>query len=66
MKYAFHLLKLKNKGGLVTPSQGTVKILMLIEKSLRQTMNALSAKNVHKKQCNILLKEKLAVKIPCY
>ena len=33
-EYAFHLLKLKNKGGLVTPSQGTVKILMLIEKSL--------------------------------
>ena len=39
------MLKLK-KCGLVTPSQGTVKILILMEKSPRQTMNVVSIKNI--------------------
>ena len=36
---SFHLLQLKNNGGLVIPSSGTVKVVMLTERILRQTIN---------------------------
>lgn len=36
---AYHLLKLKNRGGLVIPSQGTVAVIKEAEKAIRQLMD---------------------------
>lgn len=35
--HTFHLLKLKNNGGLIMPSEGTIKILKTAERCFRQT-----------------------------
>ena len=36
---AYHLLVLKNRGGLVIPSQGTVAVIKSAEKAIRQLLN---------------------------
>lgn len=46
----YSLLKLRNRGGLLVPSRGTVSLLMASEKAIRRCMNIHSAKNICTKQ----------------
>ena len=46
----YHLLVLKNRGGLVIPSLGTVTILLATERAIRRLMNIHSVKNICSKQ----------------
>ena len=45
---AYHLLTLKNRGGLVVPSCGTVAVVKASEKAIRQLMNIRSVKRMCK------------------
>jgi len=46
----FHLLNLKDKGGLVVPSQGVVLLLLAAEKAIRRLQNVTSARSVCEKK----------------
>ena len=43
--HSFHLIEIKNNGGLVIPSSGVVTIIHLTEKAIQQLMNIHSIKN---------------------
>ena len=45
---SYHLLVLKNRGGLVVPSCGTVAVLLSAERAIRSLMNVYTVKRICK------------------
>lgn len=54
--HMYHLLSLRNQGGLVIPSQGTVTVVMGAERALRRRMNVLTARPCPKQEVLTIVK----------